>query len=161
MKRWMIAPVLSLLALGTTACDELLFEDPQHTYNGPPMVEFAPVLPAGNYVRTITFTSTATANQSTTVRVNYISAAPSADLNGDIARVSTSTAVEGTHYRLPSGARYTIRAGTNSVDLPVEVLAAGFAPGATVTLILELAPGTGFGVSEKYKRFTFTLRRTS
>ena len=160
MKRWLKVPVLALLVLPAVGCEDVLFDDPDHVYSGPPQVEFAPVLPAGNYTRTITFTATATANQTTSVRVNYISAAPPADVGGDITRVSTSTAVEGTHYRFTSGNRYTIKAGSNSVDVPIEILAAGFAPGASVTLVLELVPGTGFEVAEKYKRFTFTLRRS-
>ena len=160
MKRWMITSALGLLVLSTTACEDLLFDDAEHIYNGPPTVEFAPVLPAGNYARTITFTAGSATNQTTNLRVNWITAAPSADMSGDITRVSTSTAVEGTHYRFPAGARYTIRAGTNFVDLPVEVLAAGLAAGTTVTLTLELAAGTGFQVSTKYKTFTLTLRRT-
>jgi len=161
MKRWIMFPVVGLLALGTTACDEFLFEDPDHTYDGPPMVEFAPVTPAGNYVRTITFTRTATTDQSTAVQVNYVAPSPSADITGDITRVSTSTAVEGTHYRITGGMRYTIRAGTNSIAIPIDVLNTGLAPGATVTLVLELVPGTGYQVSTKYKTFTLTLRRTA
>ena len=161
MKRFTIVPVLALLVLPVVGCEDVLFDDPEHLYDGPPQVEFAPVLPAGNYARTITFTATATTNLPTSVRVNYIAAPPSADIGGDITRVSTSTAVEGTHYRFVSGNHYTIKAGSNSVDVPIEVLAAGFAPGASVTLVLELSPGTGFEVAEKYKRFTFTLRRSS
>jgi hypothetical protein len=161
MNRRLLIPVLALAALPLVGCEDVLFDDPQQIYDGPAQVEFAPVLPAGNYARTITFTSTATANQTTTVRVNYIAAAPSSDVAGDITRVSTSTAVEGTHFRFTSGSHYTIKAGTNSVDVPIEVLAAGFAPGASVTLVLELAPGSGFEVASKYNRFTLTLRRSS
>jgi hypothetical protein len=161
MRRSTIVPVLALLVLPVVGCEDVLFEDPEHVYTGPPQVEFAPVLPAGNYTRTITFTATATANLPTSVRVNYIAPLPSADIGGEITRVSTSTAVEGTHYRFASGSRYTIKSGTNSVEVPIEVLAAGFAPGASVTLVLELSPGSGFEVAEKYKRFTFTLRRSS
>lgn len=152
---------LAWLILPITACEDLLFENPDHVYTGPPVVEFAPVLPAGNYTRTITFTRTATANQTTNVRVNYVSASPGANVTGDITRVSTSTAVEGTHYRFTGGTTYTIQAGANSVDIPIEVLATGFTPGQSTTLVLELTPGTGYGVSEKYKRFTLTLRRSA
>ncbi len=161
MKRVMMLPVLAVLALPLVGCEDVLFDDPDHTYSGPPQVEFAPVLPAGTYVRTITFTSTATTNQTTSVRVNYIAPAPPSDVGGDITRVSTSTAVEGTHFRFTSGAHYTIKAGTNFVDVPIEVIASGFAPGATATLVLELTPGSGFEVATKYSRFTLTLRRSS
>ena len=161
MKRLLKISVLALLVLPAVGCEDVLFDDPDHVYSGPPQVEFAAVTPAGNYTRTITFAATATTNQTTVVRVNYISAAPPADVSGDITRVSTSTAVEGTHYRFTSGARYTIKAGSLSADVPIEVLAAGFAPGASVTLVLELSPGTGFEVAQKYKRFTLTLRRSS
>ena len=161
MKRLIMAPVLALLLLPAAACEDILFDDPENIYNGPPMVEFAPVLPAGSYARTITFTRTATANQNTSVRVNYIAPSPSSNVAGEITRVSTSTAVEGTHYSFPNGSSYTIAAGSNSVDVPIEVLAAGFTPGQSVSLVLELAPGQGFQVSENYKRFTFTLRRSN
>ena len=158
MKRLLIVPVLALLVLPVVGCEDILFDDVQHTYDGPPQVEFAPVLPAGTYTRTITLAST---NQTTTVKVNYIAAAPSADVAGDITRVSTSTAVEGTHFRFTSGSHYTIKAGSNSVDVPIEVIAGGFAVGASVTLVLELTAGTGYQVATKYGRFTLTLRRTS
>jgi hypothetical protein len=47
------------------------------------------------------------------------------------------------------------------VDIPIEVLAAGFTPGQSVTLQLELMSGQGYQVSPKYKLFTLTLRRSS
>jgi len=161
MKRSAIAPVLALLVLPLTACEDILFDDPEHTYSGPPMVEFAPVLPAGNYTRTITFTRTATTNQNTTVRVNFITAQSSSGVTGAITRMSTSTAVEGTHYRFTSGANWSIAAGAYFVDVPIEVLATGLTPGQTVSLVLELTPGQGYDVSAKYKTFTLTLRRTT
>jgi hypothetical protein len=156
-----MAAVLALLVLPSAACEDLLFDDPVHTFNGSPVVEFAPVLPAGSYTRTITFTRTATANQTTNVRVNYVAASPASNITGEITRVSTSTAVEGTHYRFTSGSTFTIQAGTNSVDIPIEVLATGFAPGQSASLVLELMPGSGYEISEKYKRFTLTLRRST
>jgi hypothetical protein len=161
MKRFVMVPVLALLLLPVAACEDILFDDPEHVYDGPPMVEFAPVLPAGTYARTVTLTASTTANQNTSVRVNYIAASASANVTGEITRVSTSTAVEGTHYRFTSGNSYTIAAGTNFVVVPIEVLASGFTPGQSVSLVLELVPGQGFQVSENYKRFTFTLRRSS
>jgi hypothetical protein len=153
------ASVLALMVLPTVGCEDILFDDPEHVYNGPPVVEFAPVLPAGNYTRPVTLARSATADTTITVRVNYVAAAPASNVSGEITRVSTSTAVEGTHYRFTSGSQYTIQAGSNFVDVPIEVLAAGLAAAQTVTLVLELAPGNGFQVSEKYKRFTLTLRR--
>ena len=161
--RWRsrLIPALALIALTSTGCEDVLFDDPEHEFNGPPMVEFAPVLPAGNYTRTITFTRTATTDQTATLRVNYIGEAPAADVTGTVTRAGTSTAVQGTHYQITGGGSYTIGAGTNFVDIPVQVLNAGLQPGQTVTLVLELVPGTGFQVSEKYKRFTLTLRRTT
>lgn len=160
-RRWFAGVALAAIALLNTGCEDLLFDDPEHLYDGPPVVEFAPVLPAGNYARTITFTRTATADQSSIVRVNYVSEAPSSPVTGTITRVATSTAIAGTHYNLTGNGTYTIAAGTNSVDLPIQILNAGFAPGQSVTLVLELVPGDGFGVSTKYKTFTFTLRRNA
>jgi hypothetical protein len=160
MKRWAMAPVLALLVLPAAGCEDLLFDDPEHTYDGPPTVEFAPVLPAGTYARTISFTPTATENQTTAVRVNFIAAAP-ASVSGEVVRSASSTAVEGTHYRFTSGSAYSMAAGTWAADVPIEVLASGFAPGESVTLVLELAPGSGFEVSENYKQFTLTLERSS
>jgi hypothetical protein len=161
MKRFLIVPILALLVLPVTACEDVLFDDPDHVYDGKPQVEFAPVLPAGTYVRTITLPAASPSNQTTNVRVNYIAAPPSADIGGDITRVSTSTAIEGTHFRFASGSHYTIKAGSNSVDVPIEIIASGFAPGASVTLVLELADSDAFDVATKYGRFTLTLRRSS
>lgn len=160
MKRTAIAPMLAAVVLATVSCEDILFDDPQHIYDGPAMVEFAPVLPAGSYTRTITFASSSTTNQNVSVRVNYIAVPPTADVSGDFTRATTSTAVEGTHYRIPGGNRYTIPSGGNSVNVAIELLAAGLANGATATLVLELLPGQGFQVSEKYKRFTITLRKS-
>jgi len=160
MKRLALAPVLVLLLLPIAACEDLLFDDPEHVYSGPPTVEFAPVLPAGNYTRTITFSSTATADQNTNVRVNFIATSASG-ASGEIMREASSTAQEGTHYRFTSGSSYSIATGSWFVDVPIEVLSSGLTPGQSVTLVLELAPGQGFEVSEKYKQFTLTLRRTS
>lgn len=158
---WRLVTMVAIMTTTTTGCEDLLFDDPEHLYDGPPVVEFAPVLPAGNYARTITFTRTATADQSSIVRVNYVSEAPSSPVTGTITRVGTSTAIAGTHYNLTGNGTYTIAAGTNSVDIPIQILNAGFAPGQSVTLVLELTPGDGFGVSTKYKTFTFTLRRNA
>lgn len=160
MKRLLIVSALALLVLPASACNDILFEDPEHVYDGPPVVEFGPALPAGNYVRTITLSGAAPANQTTNVRVNYVAASPSSNVTGEIVRAGNSTAVEGTHYRFPGGSSWTIAAGTNSVDVPIEVLSAGFNAGQSVTLVLELAPGQGYGVNTKYRTFTLTLRRT-
>jgi hypothetical protein len=161
MKRWMMIPAVALLLVPTAGCEDLLFDDPEHVYNGPPTVEFAPVLPAGSYARTVTLGATAPSNATTNVRVNYIAAAPSSNVTGDIMIASSSTAQEGTHFRFTGGRTYTIPAGANFVDVPIEVLASGFARGQSVTLLLELAPGSNFQVSENYKQFTLTLRRSS
>jgi hypothetical protein len=162
MRRWVIAPVLAVLILPTMACEDLLFDDPEHVYSGPPMVEFAPVVPSGSYTRTVTLGATATSNTMTTVRVNYIAAPPSSAVNGQIIREGTSTAVEGEHYRFASGSgAYTIAAGTNFADVQIEVLADGFDAGESVTLVLELADAESFEVSENYKLFTLTLRKSS
>jgi hypothetical protein len=95
------------------------------------------------------------------VRVNYIAETPASNVTGSIVREATSTAVENTHYRFTNGSSFTIPAGSHSVDVPIEVLASGLAPGQSVSLVLELAPGQGYEVSENYKRFTLTLRRSS
>jgi hypothetical protein len=157
-----MAPVLGLFLLPTTACEDLLFDDPSHTYDGPPVVEFAPVIPAGNYSRTITFSATEITNQTVNVRVNYIAKPSSTALTGEITREVSSTAVEGTHYRFTSGSgSYTIPAGGSFVDVPIEFIGAGLDPGESVTLVLELVPGADFGVSENYKQFSFTVRKSS
>jgi hypothetical protein len=161
MKRWTIIPAVALLLLPTAGCEDLLFDDPEHVYNGPPTVEFAPVLPAGTYARTVTLGATAPSNATTNVRVNYIAAASTGNVSGDIMVVSSSTAQEGTHFQFTGGKTYTIPAGSNFVDVPIEVLASGFDAGESVTLVLELAPGSNFQVSENYKQFTLTLRRSS
>jgi hypothetical protein len=155
----MIPTLLAGVVAASGGCD-LLMDETDHTFNGPPTVEFAPVLPSATYALTVTFPDGATTSQTVNVRVNYISAPPSANVTGEFAAVGTTTAVEGTHYRLPNGNSYVIAAGANSVDIPIELLGAGLADGANVTLVLELMPGSGFEVSENYKRFTVTSRKT-
>jgi hypothetical protein len=124
------------------------------------MVEFAPVLPSGNYTRTVTLDAGETTNVMTTVRVNYIADPPTNDIGGQIMREASSTAVEGTHYRFASGSStYTIASGLNFVDVQIEVLGAGFADGESVTLVLELADGEAFDVSQNYRLFTFELEK--
>jgi hypothetical protein len=157
-----MAPVLGLLLLLTTACEDLLFDDPSRVYDGPPVVEFAAVVPAGNYSRTVSFSATETTNQTVNVRVNYIANPASEDLTGEITQEASSTAVGGTHYRFTSGSgSYTIAAGASFADVPIEFLGAGLDPGESVTLVLELVPNEDFGVSENYKQFTFTVEKSS
>ena len=160
VKRWAMAPVLVLLVLSTAACEDLLFDDPSQIYEGPPTVEFAPVLPSGNYTRTVEIDAGSTSNVMTTVRVNYIANPPSSDVSGQIMREGSSTAVEGTHYRFASGSNsYTIASGTNFVDIQIEVMGSGFADGESQILVLELADGADFEVSENYKTFTLELEK--
>jgi len=160
MNRRTIQGLLVGTVLVLSGCDAL-FQDPDHEYGGPAQVEFAPVLPSGAYTRTVTFQAGNNAVQRTTVRVNYIAPPPRSAVMGGIRLSEGSAAGHGTHFRMPEGWQYTIAPGTNSVDVPVELLGSGLSNGGSITLVLELAPGEGFQVAERYKRFTITVRKNA
>lgn len=154
MSRWITTAALAGLVVGgTAACSDLLFDEADHSYDGPPLVEFAPDLPEGDYSVEVGFAADSEETETVTVTVQYVSAPPEADVTGELAEGEGTTAVEGEHYALTDDGGYTIAAGRNSADVQVELLGAGLENGQTVSLVLELTDGDGFQVSENYDRF--------
>lgn len=154
MKARCVRPLLVVGALlAATGCDSLL-EPRDHTYDGPPVVEFAPVLPDGTYTLSVSFAAASTETRAVTARVQYVGSAPEREITGEFTVGDGSTGVEGTHFTIPGGKRFTIAAGSNHADIPVQLHGAALEPGETVTIVLELVPGDEIGVSENYKRFT-------
>lgn len=151
--------LLAALVVGSAGCSDILFEDPDKTYDGPAVVEFAPVLPDGTYVRRISFPAGSSATQGVNVGVNYVASPPSSAVNGEVAVASGTTAVEGEDFVL-SARGFTIPAGENVGTIPVEVRAAGLDDGETVSIILELQEGSGFQVSPNYRTFEIRVSKS-
>lgn len=153
MTRSIIRGLALAVALGGLACDDgLLFEDPDHTYDGPPLVEFAPTLPGGTYRVEVTFAEDSGEAETVSVGVQYVGEPPQSAVNGSFS-IAGGNAVEGEHYTLPEGSSFTIPAGENRTDVPVELLGAGLANGEAVALTLELADGEAYEVSANYSEF--------
>lgn len=160
MSRWMSMPLLTVLAAGAAAC-ELPFDEADNVYDGPPLVEFAPVMPEGSYSVGIDFGAGSDETRTVTVRVQYISAPPAADVTGEIMIADGSSAVEGEHYALPDGTDYTIPAGQNAAEVRVDLLGRGLDDGQSVVLVLDLVEGEGFDVSPNHKQFQITASKAT
>lgn len=145
-----------VLAIGLAGCSDVLFDDVDKTYDGPPMLEFAPVMPDGTYVQRVTFTAGSTDSETVNVRINYLAAAATSSVEGEVAVGSGTTATDGEHYRLST--TFSIPAGENTTALPVEILGTGLADGESVSLFLELQASAGIQVSPNYA--TFEIRVT-
>lgn len=158
MRRFTSFLLLGGLGASSASCDALL-EPRDHAYDGPPVIEFAPVLPSGDYSRQVTFPPGSTAPENVTVRVQYVGPPPDNEVNGEFALGASTTAVSGTHFTMPTG--YTIPAGENRVDVVLELNSAALAADESVTIVLELTPGQDFDVSENYKQFTITLHKAA
>lgn len=148
---------LFLLAAGLTfGC---LGEDEDNTYQGPTLVEFAPVPPSANaYASTVTFGASETAAREVPIKIQMVGPHQSTDTQVTFEVLSTSTAVAGTHYTL-SGTSATIPAGSSIGTIVVNALGAGLSSGQTRTVVLRLTGGT-FQPNENYKTYTLTLRKS-
>ncbi len=136
------------------------FDTRDHLYDGVTLVEFAPVMPAGNYTRQVGVPVEAEAPVPAQVRIQYISSTPpSGTVTGTIRVVETSTASEGRHVTFPDGRTWSIREGEFFTDLAVQFIPAGLSAGESVTLILELEDGEGFQASPNYRLFTFVFSK--
>jgi len=150
---------IALLAVAAS-CSDLLFEDRDQIYDGPPVVEFGPTLPAGSYSQSVTFPADSDQSTTVSIRVNYIAAPPESSINGSF-QVSGGDAVDGTHYSLPEGTTFTIPAGENSTDIQVQLLGSGLSNGESVSLTLELQEGQDYEVSANYKEFQISASKES
>lgn len=159
MRHQILKPLLVAgVAFAVSSCNGIL-EPTNHAYDGPPVVEFAPVLPAGNYTMSVSVPSNSTADQTVSVGVNYVGPSPSHDVTGSFTLASGTTAVEGTHFTV-SSKTYTISSGSNSTTIPVTIHGGALQNGGSATIVLELAaPGSGVGVSANYKQFTISISK--
>lgn len=146
------------VVLTAPSCDSIL-ESRDHTYDGPPLVEFGPVLPAGTYTLPVSLAANSVEEVPVSVRVNYVGPSPKQNVTGTFTLASGTTATEGTHFTVSGGKSYTISAGTNSTDILITVHGGAVQNGETVTIVLELDPGQAFIVSENYKQFTISVSK--
>lgn len=150
-------PLLALvLAIALAGCSDVLFDELDKTYDGTPMLEFAPVMPDGTYVQRVTFAAGSTDSETVHVRINYLADSATSSVDGEVAVGSETTATDGEHYSLSTA--FSIPAGENRTTLPVEVLGAGLEDGETVSLFLEIQANGGVQVSPNYS--TFEIRVT-
>lgn len=154
--RTILSSLVAGVVVTTAACDTLL-EPRDHVYDGPPVIEFAPVLPSGAYSVAVDFAAGADETREVTVGVQYVGPPPESDVTGQFALGSGTTAVEGTHFTAPDG--FTIAAGSNRTDVAVELDAGAFEDGESVEVVLELTTDGGVEVSENYRQFTITASK--
>lgn len=127
---------IAILGLLLTGCDDLFDKgDAEAVYDGPDVVEFAPLQ------------SEVTAGATRTIKVQLISSEglASSDLSISFSVDGASTAVEGTHFNIVSSSPVTISAGTASTDVVIATIA-GSAP-ERVRLTLNLEGGSGVEAS--------------
>jgi hypothetical protein len=150
--------LLAGVALAASSCDGIL-EPRSHVYDGPPVVEFAPVMPAGTYTLPVSLVANSAEDREVSVRVNYIGSPPRQNVTGAFTLASGTTAAEGTHFTIPAGKSYTIPAGSNRTEVPITIHGGALENGQSMTIVLELVPGDNVGVSENYKRFTIAMSK--
>jgi hypothetical protein len=180
MKRIFFPAIVLMLAVSLTGC----FEDmvARKTYDGPLQVEFAqyhqPFAPAttnANWVSTVTFPHDAAAGataslplllqligpqQSSPVEIGYRVAENRLNRDGDV--VASTTAQEGTHYRLVTGGgAVTFPANSSSATLEVEALAANLQPGQSVRLVLELTEMGNLIPANNYRYYDIIIRKAA
>jgi hypothetical protein len=114
-----------LIAFSSVSCDSLFDTgDTEKAYDGPTVVEFAPLSRQVN-------TNVGT----TSIRVQLIGPQRPSATTVNISVVSTSTAVAGTHYSLPSTS-VTIPANESFVNVPISIVRGSLNPGQSVQLRL-------------------------
>lgn len=144
--------------LGVTACD-LPMDEQDHSFTGPPLLEFAPTLPGGVHERGVAFDADSDASTTITVTIQYVSEPPESDVNGEIEATEATDAVQGQHYSFPDGNTFTIAAGENATEFSVRLMGGGLENGESRTLVLGLLPGDGYEVSANYGEFTITATK--
>lgn len=145
-----VGPLLLVLALPLTGC----FEDFATAYDGPTVVEFDQTL-SGGYSLTVPEGAGVVSRQ-----INLIGpqqGSPSTitfDVVGD-----GTTAVDGTHYSLPTGTQFEIPANSSFGQLQVNILDGGLDSAQQVTLQLELVGSAdgSIGAAENLDDFTITI----
>lgn len=139
--------VLALLGLSITACD--LLEQRSRKYDGGPKLEFFPLQETVDE-------GAGTAS----VEIQLIGRQRDSDLSVSFTVDDSSTAVQGTHYNLPSTSA-TIPANSSETEVGIEVLDNDIDDGDTnYELFLTLQDSEGVEAAENLKTHTLTIRGT-
>lgn len=134
----LILLVLPLLFVG---CDSLFDKgDVEKTYDGPAVVEFAPLLAEAKL-------SAGTQN----IKVQLIGEQRGSDLS--VSFSIGGDAVEGTHYTI-SSSPVTISANSSSADVVITLIDGSLAVDEEVELLLNLEGGDGVEAAENLKTST-------
>ena len=141
--------VLATVLLSVSGCD---FEDFDGPYDGDPVMEFNQVNSAGPY------TFDASQGDTLVFQTNLIGDQFSSPKTLSFTVKDNSTAVEGTHYRLPNGTQYELPANSSFGNIEVIILDAGLAPGARRLLLLELQGATDGSIGAAENLDDMTIR---
>lgn len=158
MRHGIIEGLLLLTLVAVSGCESPLYEEIDHTFQGEPMVAFAPTLPDGSYSMELTFAAGSQASEQVSLQVQYVGEAPQTAVTGSFT-VSSDGAVEGEHFTLPGGEAFTIDAGQNATRVPVDLLGSGLGEGESVTLTFQLADGSGYAASGNYGTFEIIMAK--
>lgn len=125
--------IIALLPLLLTGCLNDLFDkgDTEKVYDGPPLLEFAPLQQEVNLT-----------DGTATVAVQLIGEQRDSGLAVSFSVNGSSTAVAGTHYNITTSSPVTIAAGTSAVNIEIELIDGSLASGS-VNLILDLEGADG------------------
>jgi len=157
------------------------FDEVTKVYDGPPVVEFAqyqqPFAPAtgnANYTSTVTFgAATGSATAELPLKLQLIAPHFDSDaaigfevvgerLDADGEVVSTTTAVEGTHYNVTNANNQAVFAANSSVTtVDVVAIADNLSPGESVRMILMLTETNVLAPAENYKYYTVIIRKAA
>jgi len=144
--------MLFLAGLLVTGCD--FFEQRDRTFNDDPKLEFSPLsetVDEGD-------AETAGGDTTATTAVQLIGPQRDSDLTVNYTVDDSSTAVEGTHYTLPSTST-TLSAESSSAEVEVNVLDNDQDDGDTnYVLYLSLQEDSAVEPAENLKTFILTIR---
>ena len=139
--------VIVTLSLTIASCD--LFELRDRTFDSDPQVEFFPLS------RTLTLSQSTSGI--TTINVQLIGEQRDSDLPLTVSvESSTTTAVEGQHYNLPSTS-VNIPAGASTADFDINVTGENLSAGEAVVLVLELQGTDQVRAAPNLRLHTLTL----
>ena len=144
--------ILTVGGLALSACD--LLDQRNRKFDDSPKLEFKPLN------TTIDEGDVEAAGGSTTITtdIQLIGRQRDSDLSISFSAADSSTAVEGTHYNLPSTS-VTIPANSSSTEVSVELLDNSADDGGTNhVLYLVLQDASGVEAAENLKTFTVTYR---
>lgn len=140
--------ICTLAALGLSSC----MEDRDNLYTGPTLVEFATL----SSTKSVTVSATNVQNDS--LLVQLVGPQQTAALALNYTLDATSTAVEGTHYTLPTKGTFTIPANSSFGYIRYSVKPGSITTG-TFKAIFTLTGNDAIKPSENYKIYTLTFAK--